>query len=171
MASASVAGIKYCLALLRPCFLAKSSWRARLALDAVRAMPPGVCSASHVQMIKGCLEQAYHCNFLVSATLLAFIYDHQEKLLHKSSHGGPLHSEVLGNSAACGQYYLAFVEHCPSFPWVDVKFGLQITAFVSFLVSYYSSYSPTYTSWWLQPQKKIQRGLGCTGQGGLSIVP
>ena len=40
MAPASVAGMKYCLALLSLCFLARSSWRARLALGAVRAIPP-----------------------------------------------------------------------------------------------------------------------------------
>ena len=54
MALASVAGTKYCLELLSPCFLARSSWRARLALGAVRAIPPGVCFASPVHMIKGC---------------------------------------------------------------------------------------------------------------------
>ena len=54
MALASVAGVKYCRALLNPCFLARSSWRARLALGAVRAIPPGVCSVSPVHMIRGC---------------------------------------------------------------------------------------------------------------------
>ena len=51
---ARVAGVKYCRALLSSCFLARSSWRDRLAFGAVRAIPPGVCSASPVQISKGC---------------------------------------------------------------------------------------------------------------------
>ena len=50
IAFARVAGVKYCRALLSPCFLARSSWRDRLAFGAVRAIPPGVCSASPVQI-------------------------------------------------------------------------------------------------------------------------
>ena len=52
IALARVAGVKYCLALLSPCFLARSSWRERLAFGAVRGIPPGVCSASPVYMIR-----------------------------------------------------------------------------------------------------------------------
>ena len=54
IAFARVAGVQYFRALPSPCFLARSSWRDRLALGAVRAIPPGVCSASPVQIIKGC---------------------------------------------------------------------------------------------------------------------
>ena len=53
IASANVDGIKYFLLLLRPCCLARSSCRDRLALGAARARPPGVCCASPVHKMRG----------------------------------------------------------------------------------------------------------------------
>ena len=54
IASARLDGMKYVLLLRRPCRLASKSLRDRLALGAVRAIPPGVCWASPVQSMSGC---------------------------------------------------------------------------------------------------------------------